>query len=514
LTLYKNKRQWRAIILLVFLFNCTWGTTILSANPLLNINSEDDLVYELIAGSPAAPGYETTLGPASMYSSVVCAQWNNRVNLYLNARGDGGWYIKPLNSFTSLYLFSNEENGFMPGKAGLKFEKGSNLFMFQDGYLSLSKYFVAYYQVKESFLNNQKTVEIHRAYGKLMMGKVSFEGGIDNANLGPGEYGLMLSHNSEPYPLIKLQTEESFRVFGKWDFTIINGWLREKRSDAVDVDNPSIIALRLVWKPVNWFELGMTRTSLYGGDGRKSYKFWEYPKMLLSIDDNQVGSRWDNDAYAGYDFSFYIPFDRLWKEIKLFKFYWNVAATDMCAPWQSDDNHPWVKLYDRAYQIGFVSTIADHFIRFEFVVTPKVFYRHHIYSNEGYTYNGLSLGYPLGNNMQAFSFSHRWFIENWISLKYNLIVYQTPVFDTDDKYESIGDYFRPLLWKSDYDPHMLRFMGILSCEVRFYRFIFEAFVRFDQAENYDADISPVLNETITTENRSFFTMGVSASWRL
>ena len=56
-------------------------------------------------------------------------------------------------------------------------------------------------------------VDLFRAYAKIMFWKFSLEGGKDNVQLGPGEYGLLLSSNTVPYYLVKLQTEQSLEAF-------------------------------------------------------------------------------------------------------------------------------------------------------------------------------------------------------------------------------------------------------------------------------------------------------------
>ena len=67
---------------------------------------------------------------------------------------------------------------------------------------------------------------------------------------------------------------------GKWSFLIVDGWLNEKRND---VTNPKIFLFRLTYKPLNFIELGGTRSTMYGGAGRPEYKPWEYPTLLMGL---------------------------------------------------------------------------------------------------------------------------------------------------------------------------------------------------------------------------------------
>ena len=130
------------------------------------------------------------------------------------------------------------------------------------------------------------------------MYKFSLEAGIDNVNLGPGEYGLLLSNNSAPYPLVKLQTEDRIEMLGTWDFLILHGWLREERED---YSNPKILAMRIVWKPADFIELGATRTILFGGDERPDYELSDYPDLISGEKENIPDDKFYNNSLNGYD---------------------------------------------------------------------------------------------------------------------------------------------------------------------------------------------------------------------
>ena len=99
------------------------------ANPLININLEDQVVYDNFEAS--AYSYNTTIGPISGYKSVIFI--DNYMKVHLNIpKDDIGYYIKPINSVKLKYYYSTEDI-LLEGKSGTKLSKGSNLFLFEDG---------------------------------------------------------------------------------------------------------------------------------------------------------------------------------------------------------------------------------------------------------------------------------------------------------------------------------------------------------------------------------------------
>jgi len=474
------------ILLLIMVFTVT-----LNANPLLNVNSEERSVYDLFKGSLVSEQFNTTMGTISIYKSVVMANEHEKISLNLNAADDAGLYLKPLNSISVSYLHASGSSSFIEGSSGGKLEKGANFSLYQDAYLSLGESLVVYCQLDEKFNSKDREVNVFRTYAKLFFWKFSLEGGIDNINLGPGEYGLLLSNNTVPYPMLKLQTEDHLEIYGKWDLLILNGWLREQRTDA---SNPLILAIRLAWKPFNFIELGGTRTTLYGGEGRPLYKLWEYPKMIIGTEENIPGSKYDNDAYCGYDISLYLPVHRYIRAVKVSKLYFQHAATDIKAPWQKEDSGWGIKFYSPAYQAGLLLTTDNNTFRFEFAQTDSDFYIHHNYSTEGLSYKGMCMGYPYGRNTRSFLIKHRYYFTEKFSIEYSGGFYTQKSPDTPDS-------------------SMKRFFGSVLADIKISRFIIQGYFRYEGTRGYNSSEDPV-QINITDENKGFFTSGISVSCRL
>ena len=191
-----------------------------------------------------------------------------------------------VHSLTSRFYVADEERSFLEGQSGLALRKGANLLLFEDGGASMGKNLLFYYQLKQTFNSDLEKNEFFRGYLKYYFSGFSLEAGKDNVNLGPGEYGLLLSDHAPPYPVLIFQTEKPLKFWGRWDLLFLHGWLLEERED---VDDPNIMALRVVWRPWNFLELGGTRTTLFGGEGRGGFTLLEYPVLLVGYREHDTG---------------------------------------------------------------------------------------------------------------------------------------------------------------------------------------------------------------------------------
>ncbi len=462
--------------------------TILYSNPLFNITSENDHIYFLREGSIFIKHDIATIKPLSLNRVFGFSDSVEKLKPFLYIDGDMGIYLKPLNQTDIIVISTSEERTFIEGSSGIKLNRGFNSYIFMDGFFAAGKRSILYYQVKYVANKGGSEQNINRFYGKLRLGKFSFQVGRDNLNLGPGEYGLLLSNNTEPYPLIKIQTEQSINIFGSWDFVFMRGWLLEERNDR---DNPSILAIRLVWKPLNFIELGATKTTLYEGEGRPKYRLEEYLELILSTRDNIPGDRYDNSSNAGYDISVYLPLNAIFPSIKVFKVYFQEAASDVIAFWQKEDKGKFyppfgIKFLSPGYQFGFLLSSEKNIIRFEVAKLTDKFFLHHYYPIEGHTYGGLSLGYPYGRNSLSAFLKHRYYFKNNIYFEYKIGGLKQPF---EGSARATERFFMQLVTSYTLN----RIKGFI-------------FLRTDKVNNYDINPLPNLYD-ITDKDKIFYTIG-------
>ena len=391
--------------------------TAVFANPNLNINSDEIFLYDNIQASKESKDFILSIKPLPYYYIFSAGE---RLKYFSNYIEKPEIYFKPVNNIDVSVFNTNADYLLLEGKSGLSLKKGFNIILTHDGQISYKDRFVGYYQLREIINKDQKKGDVLRVYAKFIVGKFSLQIGKDNVNWGHGEYGLLLSNNAYPFPMVKIQTEEPIDFYGKWSFAVLNSWLQEKRRDT---SYPKILGIRVVYKPKSFLEIGLTKTTMYGGSGRPEYKsLKDYWELITSTKDNVTGSKYDNDSYASYDIALYLPV----KQFDVFKIYYEKAGTDVAAFWQKEDkgklskDFPFIfSLLSPAYNVGvFISKGKDVF-RFEYVETSKIFYTHHYYHYEGYSYKGYSLGYPYGRNVRSLFLKYtRWIDDkNWMDLK-------------------------------------------------------------------------------------------------
>ncbi len=470
-----------------------WGG-VASSHPLLNLNPEDSIVYDNVESSPYAISTPSISRPMEMLRIYKYSENRDRIRLYMNALSSPGFFLKPLNSITIRSYYTSEKVFVVPNASGTLLREGWNFHSFLDGYLSLGNRAVVYYQIRYVKDREDNKASLYRAYGKLRLGQFALSAGKDNVHLGPGENSLMLSSNTEPFPLVKLETRDYIKAFGKWGFLFVHGNLQEDRNDR---DNPNLLALRVVWKPVDPMEIGVTRTAMYGGEGRPALSLSDYPKFIAGIEDNIPYGKYDADSYGSIDISIFPPIHRIVPFVKSTRLYFQEAGTDLLAWWQEEDRGSFplpfgFRLLSTGYLAGALISTDKDIIRIEYTRINFRWYRHALYPIDGYTYKGLSLGHPYGSDLAHFFLSHRRYIDNSFSLSYRLGYYRQPV---------------------EQGTPMERYYVKLSGEKRLKSLIISGFVRMDSIKNYDANPHPV-QFNIEKADRRFITSGISISWRL
>lgn len=488
-------------------------------HPLIHFNLEDRLAIDMIEGRFRVPVDSFSILPRGFYATVPYL--NNPYRILPFEKGENAKnYIKLLSSFGFEYYYSNKDGNFIPGFSGRQFKKDTTTILSQTGSIVVWDILGLYYELNEEnyykdaeWLN--ATVDVRRAYAKLKLWKLSAMFGKDNIHLGPGEYGLLFSSNAEPFWMIKFQNDETISFGGDWNFIFMKGWLDD---DDRGVPNPEVMAMRLTYRPMglfDFFELGMTRSMMYSGDGMYRYKFYEYPKLIIGSEDNVPRGKWDADSFGAIDFTFHLPFYKLDKRIKVFKFYFQEAGTDIKAVWQVEDlgefTLPYIlfKFYERAYLTGIFMALPDDIFRLEYSKTAYSFYRHHLYRQDGFTLNGMSLGHPFGSNHQALRFNHRhWFSDSY-SLKWEIGFYQLPA----EKEMDHDKFFSALFPMFSLDDNIVR-RGYVTIwnDFIFYGHHFRAYFTLDAGPKTDEDRSPT--KVVISDKASFdIIFGLSAKFK-
>ncbi|MEZ0322724.1 MAG: capsule assembly Wzi family protein [Hydrogenothermaceae bacterium] len=388
--------------------------------------------------------------------------------------------------------YTSFENTFsiIPEYTALKLAKGFNNFSTLEGDFSLHDVLNFQYQLRYS--NNSKTNEVNlfKATFSLKLDNTILTFGKDNIKVGPSKYGNLLSAVNPPYYQIRIQNLKPLEFHGLWDWLFMYGYLKE---DRLDHSNPSLFFLRLDYKPNELLEIGINRMILFGGEGRPTYKFYEYPKVFIGTNET-TGNRFDNDSYLGYDIKLNIPIDK----VDTFQIYYENNATDLESPLKKGDPKKLyfplliVKFHDNAHTLGLRVKKDKYYLNWEYTSTGKTMYINHNYPYEGLSYKGFILGYPYGRSV-VHSFIEFGIIENEFSNFFEIGYLKQPV----DINTNIGlkDYYFKyrLIWAYNKKVSL------------------SPYIKIDKFVNYN--LSYLANQfDIIPGNKTAITTGVSILW--
>lgn len=244
---------------------------------------------------------------------------------------------------------------------------------------------------------------------------------------GPGwQNSLILSHNARPTPGFFIQRvhAEAFKwpilkYLGPWDFNIFANRLESNRF----VKKANLLGSRVSIKPFSWFELGISRTAQWGGEGRPqdASSLWN---LIIGNDSRGQdgiaadGSDEPGNQMGGHDFR--INFG-LWG-MQFIAFQQRISEDE-------DDFKPIQTIDTQGLEISFASNSIQNRFIFEYsdTATPalksdnksNVIYEHPIYRS-GYRYRGRPIGGSTDNDSRTASFMAYHFFSNGHQLSWQV----------------------------------------------------------------------------------------------
>ncbi len=299
-------------------------------------------------------------------------------------------------------FYTNYKNAFsiVPEVEGLKLSENFNNILQISGGLNLKDKVILKYQIRS--LQNDETSELDfYRYGiYFYFDNAILAMGKDNIKVGPSKYGNLLSSTNPPFYQISIRNNRPIEFYGLWDFVLLYGYLKEERKDH---SNPNLVFFRADYKPNNYVEIGINRAVLFGGNGRPTYRIYEYPKVFYGSEET-LGGKFDNDSYLGYDIKLDLPLSYF----DTFQIYYENNATDVESPLKKGDpkklHFPLIlfKFHDNASTVGIRVKKSKFYFNSEFTQTGKTMYINHNYPYEGWSYKGFILGYPYGRSIEHF----------------------------------------------------------------------------------------------------------------
>ncbi|MBZ0333198.1 capsule assembly Wzi family protein [Marinobacter sp. AL4B] len=146
-----------------------------------------------------------------------------------------------------------------------------------------------------SVVANPADDEEHRYDGSYLaaaFGNWVFGAGAIDRWWGPGwQSSLILSNNARPMPGVWLNRKRDLAPttswlswVGPWNVTVFAGEFQDDRT----IDSAKLIGMRFTFRPVQGFDIGLSRAIMFGGEGRpqNSSTLWN---ALIGKDNGQLG---------------------------------------------------------------------------------------------------------------------------------------------------------------------------------------------------------------------------------
>jgi hypothetical protein len=305
-------------------------------------------------------------------------------------------HLKPLEDPYVQYLYAGKTPD-LENRRGDTFRRGSNFRAGFDSRGTLWNTFAFYLHPEYAgAVEGGSDVDLIEGYGKVGLGPFELEAGRDSLWWGPGRHGAMImSNNAPPFDMVKVSNPEPILL--PWIFRVLGlvkaEWFLARLEADRDYPHANLTGARINIKPHPLLELGVSRVSLFGGQGMEPLGFFDYFKPLFRTARQGELSNNTQDQIAGFDGSLLIPLPKNGL-LRSVKFYADVAGEDAGGffPYKWGDIlgvqfHDIFKTGRTDFRIEYADDIVPGF--------PNVWYTHSVYTS-GYTYEGRVIGHHMG----------------------------------------------------------------------------------------------------------------------
>jgi Capsule assembly protein Wzi len=170
--------------------------------------------------------------------------------------------------------------------------------------------------LQPEFISSTDRLYLREFSLKLSRFNIAVELGRSTLWWGHGHHGsLLLTDHAFPLDMIKLGSEEAFRL--PWMLARLGEWQVEsflaRLERARDFPRARLFGLRVSYVPAGWLELGLTRLTMFGGEGRNQ----SFPKAVLDAyaDSPNQGGDLEVNEQAVLDFRATLPGVQLYGEL-------------------------------------------------------------------------------------------------------------------------------------------------------------------------------------------------------
>jgi len=311
-------------------------------------------------------------------------------------------YIKPLRNLEVSYIHQDGEPSTYPRTNASQFSLNTNNSGVDyddqnNGQLTFSSEarFAGFFllELRPTLLvREEQGTDLELLEGRAALSLGSFEISVGRQSLwwGQGRHGsLVLTNNAKPLDMLRITNPSPillpwiFESLGPFRFDVFWSKLEKDRV----VSELYFAGLRFDFKPVPWFELGASRTVIFGGKGRPSIGWDEFLTILGGK--NLSGGEDTSNSIAALDARLRLPF--LWGA----EIYGEWGGEDEAGHWIS--NHAWLAgMYlPRIDPSGRASLRIEYADLSRIPENAPAWYRHGTFRS-GYTYEGKILGHHVG----------------------------------------------------------------------------------------------------------------------
>ncbi|MBU0599648.1 capsule assembly Wzi family protein [bacterium] len=284
---------------------------------------------------------------------------------------------------------------------GKAYQEGQNYNLIFNTQINLYKNLVIYLNPE---LKEAGDLNLLQGYLNLKLSNSQITLGKKSLWWGPGKHGsMLLSNNIEPFLLLKLSNDQPIILpwAGKLLGDINYSWLLTRLEEERVIPYPYLTGLRINFSPSLSFNFSLNRVIIFGGQGRESYSFSDYWKMILASHENETG-KLNNNQLAGFDFTLQAS------NIKFIKSFWPQGedliiygdfvgedeAGSLPCKWGRLGG---ISLTALKRRVNLTLEYADN----SFKNSRAYFYTHDIYQS-GYTYQQRIIGHHMGGDAEDF----------------------------------------------------------------------------------------------------------------
>ncbi len=299
------------------------------------------------------------------------------------------------------YVENNDSLLLNKNNNGIDIEKGSNLRL--ESIFSVN-YKNAGFFVSPYFISNERYEQLsfNEFYGLFNCKKLEISFGKESQWWGGGQNGsILLSNNAEGLNVFKISNSTPIDFIVPFRFTFFISKLENNRAD---VKSPYMNGVRFTLKPFQYFEIGLSKTALYGGKGRKNDLGAFFDSLIGNKEKNTTNNpnNEPGDQRAGFDFKLIVP-----NQFQPFTFYIEAIGEDV----SKDFPYPYKYAFIYSLYLPKILTLDKLELLVEHADTvyrqKNIWYNHHIFT-QGYTYKGDIIGHYMGADAKDWFFKLRY----------------------------------------------------------------------------------------------------------